>query len=48
MSNFISKDKDIVRGYEYHAAIPYSTDTPIPLTFFIPDSSDPEKGILHN
>ncbi|RAK14860.1 PemK-like, MazF-like toxin of type II toxin-antitoxin system [Anoxybacillus vitaminiphilus] len=46
MVSFIDKENwsDIHRGYEYEAVLPYPSDTKRPLSFFVPDSCDPERG----
>ncbi|STO12881.1 PemK-like protein [[Flavobacterium] thermophilum] len=46
MVSFISKENwlNIYRGHEYEAALPYPSDTKRPLSFFIPDDNDPERG----
>ncbi|MFP7377728.1 type II toxin-antitoxin system PemK/MazF family toxin [Bacillus paralicheniformis] len=50
MSDFLAKEKwgDIERGTEYIAAFMFPSDTKRPLSFFIPDETNPKKGSLKN
>lgn len=48
MSDFLSNESwgNLVRGHEYLAAIMFPSDTKRPLSFFIPDEDNPDKGEL--
>jgi mRNA-degrading endonuclease toxin of MazEF toxin-antitoxin module len=49
VSNFIDKAswKYIDRGFEFEAAMVYPSDTKRPLSFFVPDPTNPNKGVIH-
>ncbi|MFH6684611.1 type II toxin-antitoxin system PemK/MazF family toxin [Bacillus amyloliquefaciens] len=50
MSDFLTKEKwgNIERGTEYVAAFMFPSDTKRPLSFFIPEPTNPKKGSLES